>query len=108
MSKVVTPPDVVNEDCVLLIVNAVPNDIDLVAKWLRFSEKNYTIHLYHDGMDSVSWLKEVANTAQIILVNRNSTQDNSIKAMYDSIAKIKWIGEEQEFATATDYLVKNG
>lgn len=108
MSKVVTPPDIINKSHVLLVVNADVSDVEMFAQWLRFNSKEYTIHLYHDGMDSIDWLTEVSITAHTILVNRDTTQDASIKAMYDSISKITWVGSTQEFDTATSYLIKNG
>ena len=108
MSKVVTPPDIINESQVLLVVNADMSDVEMFSQWLRFNNNEYTIHLYHDGMDSIDWLSQVSTTACTILVNRDVTQDSTIKAMYDSITKIKWIGSNQEFDTATSYLIKNG
>lgn len=107
MSKVVTPPDIIDESLVILVVNADIEDVGMVAELLRYSHKNYTIHLYHDAMDNIDWLIEVAGTAQTILVHRTNTKDTSVKAMYDSIAKIKWIGEGQAHASATTYLANN-
>lgn len=108
MSKVVTPPDIINESQVLLVVNADMSDVEMFSQWLRFNNNEYTIHLYHDGMDSIDWLSQVSNTAHTILVNRDITQDSTVKAMYDSISKITWIGSNQEFDTATSYLIKHG
>lgn len=108
MSKVVTPPDIINEPFVLLVVNASIDDIEMVAEWLRYCDKNYTIHLYQDVMGDPAWLAEVAKSAETILVHRTNTKDTNIQVMYDDVAKIKWFGDGQIYATATDYLVKNG
>jgi len=108
MSKVVTPPDIINEPQVVLIVDAEVSDVEMVAEWLRYCDKTYTIHLYYDAMGMPDWLTEVANSAQIILVHRTNTKDANVQALYDNISKIKWIGHGQNYATATDYLVNNG
>lgn len=108
MSKVVTPPDVVNEPDVYLILNADISDIEMVVNWLKVKQKNYTIHLYHDGMNDTSWLSSVADAAKCILANRSTSSTESIQALFDNINKIQWFGSGQPFDTATQYLLKNG
>ena len=108
MSKVVTPPDIVIEDTVYLIVNADVSDIEMVANWLRINDKQFTMHLYHDGMDDLNWLRSVCPLAATVLVNRGSTDRSCIDALLDFNEKIKWFGSNQLHTTATDYLVKNG
>lgn len=105
MSRIVTHPDIVNEAKILLLVNAEPDDIKMVTYWLSINREDYTIHLYHDGIDDISWLQSVANIAEKILADRRST---CIESLYDNIAKITWIGKHQNYATALDYLAKHG
>lgn len=108
MSKVVTPPDIVTEDTVYLVVNAHVSDIEMVVNWLRVKDKQFTIHLYHDGMNDVDWLHSVSTSAAVVLANRTDSARESIDALLDHAEKIKWFGSNQTYTTATDYLVKNG
>ena len=108
MSKVVTPPDIINEPDVYLLVNAELNDVEMVVNWLKVNQKNCTIHLYHDGMQDLNWLTEVALTAKTVLVNRKQTSFTCVEALFDNIKKIVWFGQDQTYNTATQYLVKNG
>ena len=108
MSKVVTPPDIVIEDTVYLIVNAEVSDIEMVANWLRIKDQQFTMHLYHDGMADLDWLRSVSKSAATVLVNRHGSERACIDALLDFNEKIKWFGQDQLHTTATDYLVKHG
>lgn len=108
MSKVVTPPDIIPEDTVYLIVNAKPVDVEMVVKWLKITNKQYTIHLYHDGMSDLPWLSDTAKVAQTVLVNRSNTDMDTIAVLLDHVTKLTWIGTNQEYATTMDFLAKNG
>lgn len=107
MSKLVTPPDVVNEDIIYLLVNATVSDIEMVTKFLQISRKEFTIHLYFDGMSDNSWLSSTANISSKLLVNRSNTSSESISTLLDHVTKIIWIGKDQKYDTAMDYLFKN-
>jgi hypothetical protein len=108
MSKVVTPPDIVAEDTVYLVVNAKPIDVEMVVKWLKITNKKYTIHVYHDGMSDLTWLSDTAKIAQTILVNRTNTDMDTVGALLDHVAKLTWTGTNQEHDTVMDFLAKNG
>lgn len=109
MSQIVTPPDVVKEDIVYLIVNAEPWDLEMVVQWLKVNNKEYTIHLYHDGMSEPDWLNRVGSESELVLVQRSKdTAPETMDALLDHVNKIKWFGEEQEYPSAVEYLVKNG
>ena len=107
MSKIITPPD---HDLVgvYLLVNAAVDDVELVVKWLQTQDKDYIIHLYHDGMDDPSWLTRVAKTVTHCLMSRTRSNTNSLTPMLDHISKIVWYGPDQEYATPLEYLVKHG
>lgn len=107
MSKLVTPPDIVNEDIVYLLVNATIPDIEMVSKFLQINRKEFTIHLYFDGMSDNAWLNATANISGKLLVNRSNTNAESISTLLDHVTKIVWIGKDQTYDTAMDYLFKN-
>lgn len=108
MSQVVTPPDIVNEHTVFLIVNAPTWDVEMVVRWLKMSNKEYTIHLYHDGMDDLTWLRSAGEQSQTILIDRKNSDLKSVDALLDYVGKIKWFGEDQPSPSAVEYLVNNG
>ena len=109
MSQIVTPPDLLKEDIVYLVVNAEPWDVEMVAYWLKVTEKDYTIHLYHDSMGDPNWLTQAGSLSELILVQRTKeNQSESIAALLDQVGKIKWFGEDQDYRSAVEYLAKNG
>ena len=108
MSKIVTPPNVINEDIVYLLVNPPIEDIEMVTKYLQITNKEFTIHLYYDGMSDASWLNETANVSSKVLVNRVNTQMESITVLLDHVNKIVWVGKDQKYNTTMDYLYTNG
>lgn len=107
MSKVVTPPDIAREGRVYLILNAEVSDIEMVVNWLRINGKEYTIHLYQDGMNDTAWLGSVAAAADQVLVNRTQSSVESIQALFDNVGKIRWFGSGQSYDTAIQYLLQN-
>lgn len=113
MSQIVTPPDIRDEHTVYLIVNANPWDVEMVIRWLKVNTKQYTIHLYHGGMEDTNWLNKAAMISTLILVNKKDTIGSNDKTkildtILDFNKNIRWFGEEQEFSSAAEYLVKNG
>jgi hypothetical protein len=107
MSKLVTPPDVINEDIVYLLVNPTIVDIEMVTKYLQINNKDFTIHLYFDGMNDHAWLNTTANISSSVLVNRANTSIESITTLLDSVNKLIWIGKDQKYDSAMEYLYKN-
>ena len=108
MSKIITPPDQSNEPNSYLIINATVTDIEMVVRWLRVCGKDYTIHLYHDGMHHTQWLSDVAFNCKHIIINRDVTNPEGLIPLYDALGKITWIGQAEEYASAMDYFSKNG
>ena len=107
MSKVVTPPDIIAEDLTYLIVNATVDDLKMLSYWLHSEEKDYTIHLYHDGMEDHEWLNSVAKLSKHILVNKTISTANTISPIFDYVSKIVWFGENETHARAINYFLDN-
>lgn len=107
MSKIITPPDIINEDIVYLLVNSTITDLEMVTKFLQISNKEFTIHLYHDGMLDTNWANSVANVSNAVLINRADTSSDTVTTLLDHVSKIVWIGKNQKYDTAMDYLYKN-
>jgi len=107
MSTVITPPDKSNTPNAYLIFNATTIDIDMVMRWLRICDKEYTIYLYHDGMQDNKWASEVALECSHIIINRDNTEPVGLIPLYDVLGKITWVGKDQPYATAMEYFSKN-
>lgn len=108
MSQIVTPPDIVVEHTVYLLVNTPVWDVEMVVQWLKMTEKKYTMHVYLDGMEDLDWLKQASKAAQTILVTRKDTSAPSLDVLLDRVDAIKWCGEDQTYISTVDYLIKNG
>jgi len=107
MSKLVTPPDIINEDTVYTFVNGSITDIEMVTKFLQISNKEFTIHLYYDSMLDLNWLNSTCSVSQKILINRSNTSSDTITSILDYVDKIVWVGKNQKFNTTMDYLYRN-
>lgn len=108
MSKVVTPPDIVREKPVYLIVNAPIADVEMISRWLQITKKDYTIHLYHDGMQDTKWLGQVGSECDGILVSKTNSNSDTIQPIFSHVAKIIWFGKDESYRTALDYFVEHG
>lgn len=104
MSQIVTPPDIVIEHKVYLIVNSTFWDFEMMVYWLKLSQTKYSIHIYNDNMSNTDWLNSVAKQAELILVDKTKSNEQTIRAISNYRTKIVWFGEEQKFVTATAYL----
>lgn len=108
MSQIVTPPDIIDQYTVYLIVNAHQWDIEIMVKWLQLSREKYTVHLYNDQMNKLDWLHQVSKISKTIIVDRHETDLSTIEKLLDQIDKIKWFGKDQTYTSATSYLIKHG
>jgi hypothetical protein len=79
----------------------------MVTRFLQISNKEFTIHLYYDGMADVDWLNAAANLSRTLLINRKDTSTETITSLLDYVNKIVWVGKDQKYNTAMDYLYKN-
>lgn len=106
MSQLVTPPDILTEYTVYLVVNSQPWDIEMIMRWLKFSEKKYTIHVYHDAMEDLEWLHRAGKESELIFVNRQ--QPPNMEPLLDYTAKVVWFGGGQAYPSAVESMIKNG
>lgn len=105
-SLIVTPPTKVNEPGTYLLINAAPDDLEMVLRWLQINGNDLIINLYYDHMIDYNWLREVSGIAEHILVESNLT-DVATKEQLPT-SKITWIGQDQEYSKAIDYFTNNG
>jgi len=89
------------------VVNAPIADIQMLSRWLQIEEKDYTIHLYHDGMQESNWLKSVANQVDFILVHRPNSSGKSLEPLFDHVSKIIWFGDQEQYNKLIDYFLKD-
>ena len=105
-SLIVTPPTTVKDPGTYLLVNAAPDDLEMVLRWLQINGTDLIIHLYYDHMSDLEWLCEVAGLAGKVLVEQSCTDALTLSHLDNS--KITWIGQDQEYTKAIDYFTNNG
>lgn len=108
MSTVITPPDLIDGSGAYLVINATTADVEMMISWLKIKERDRIIYLYKNTMCDHAWLKAVANRVEKIIIERHSTDSETLRPLYDNLSKIVWMGEGQQYLTATEYLIKNG
>jgi hypothetical protein len=104
-SLIVTPPEKIKEPGSYLVVNAAPDDLEMVLRWLQINGVDLIINLYYEHMNNLEWLGEVADMAEHILVE-SSTNPATLVQLPEN--KITRIGQDQEYSKAIDYFINNG
>lgn len=105
-SQIVTPPDIIAELPVYLLINAPMSDVDLLIRWLQTVEIDYTIHLYNEDMADEQWLAEVASHVKHILISSNTP--DSVGTIIANLGKVVWFGSGQLYRSPLEYFIKNG
>jgi len=74
-SRFITYPDLVDKqnNYVILLVDALVEDIENAGLFCKTSVKDYDIYLYREDMNEPNWLESVANLADTILINHASS-----------------------------------
>lgn len=106
-SLIVTPPQKLNDPGSYLLINAEPDDLEMVLRWLQINGNDLIINLYFDAMNNYNWLAEVANLAEYIVVNQ-LTDTATLGQLEANKSKFTWIGQDQEYKKAIEYFTKNG
>jgi len=107
-SNIVTPPDIVLEENSFLIINATTDEVDLLVRWIKTSIEDYSVHLYHEGMDDTEWLAKVSKGVNHVLVSRDRTPAEMLTPILDYVAKITWFGKNQVYSEPLEYFLKHG
>jgi hypothetical protein len=101
----VTPPEKINEPGSYLVINAAPDDLEMVLRWLQINGNDLIINLYYEHMNDHAWLSEIAESAEHILVELRTDPATVVQLPEE---KITWIGQDQEYSKAIDYFTNNG
>jgi hypothetical protein len=108
MSKVVTPPDIVDNKPTFLIVNIGLDDFEMAIQWVKLSKRIYTLHVYQDRMNNITWLNTAAKVSGVVLANQDGSNFQTIEALTNLSKKITWVGKDQPYNTVIEYFIKNG
>jgi hypothetical protein len=101
----VTPPETVKEPGSYLIINAAPDDLEMVLRWLQINGNDLIINLYYEHMSNYEWLREVVEISEHILVESSTSIDTVVQLDQN---KLTWIGQGHEYSKAIDYFTNNG
>jgi len=106
-NQVITPPDLgtLNGGC--LIVNATQIEIELLARWMPISVQDYTVYLYHEDMQEVTWLSRVADQVDTILISSRTTDLAPLHSILDQYNKINWFGDDLKYSSPLAYFIKH-
>lgn len=108
-SKLITPPDVINDQESMLIINAHDRDIELLVLWLQHVRANVNIYLYHSLMPEHEWSVTRMITSKLILVNNqyseNLTQQQS--HILNSKKNVYYYGQTCYYQDLLSYFTEN-
>lgn len=107
MSQIITPPDIVNAENSVLLVNVTKNDLEMIIHWLRLAERNITMYIYKSGSADDNWLAKVSESCDKILIERSKTESTDVIKLINKPNKIIWFGDDQEYCMAIEYFIKN-
>ena len=105
-SNFITPPDFVDDALpTITVVDATPDDIQLLGKMAQEHHECFNIYLYHQGMENREWLNEAIGKSDAVIVNTNDF-DNEDLCVKDNVfyygPKV-YVTEAHKVHTAFDY-----
>jgi hypothetical protein len=106
-NQVITPPDLSPLGGGCLIVNASQLEIELLARWMPISVQDYTVYLYHEGMQETAWLSRVADQVNTILISGLTTNLAPLYSVMDQYNKINWFGDNLKYQSPVAYFIKH-
>lgn len=106
-NQVITPPDLGPTSGGCLIVNATQIEIELLARWMPISVQDYTVYLYHEGMQATAWLSQVADQVDTILISSRTTDLAPLHSVLDQYNKINWFGDDLKYLSPLAYFIKH-
>jgi hypothetical protein len=69
-SNFITPPDFVDEDYeTITVINALSDEIVLLANFCKNANKSYNVYLYNSEMKNEKWLSEAILKSKHIILN---------------------------------------
>lgn len=80
LSKLVTPPDVVKGRAYsVVVVDPTLEEVDDLALFLQYSDRQFNVYLYRAEMNDEEWLNKVVEKSNTVIVNTVNTVCSEIK-----------------------------
>lgn len=80
LSKLVTPPDVVKGRAYsVVVIDPTLEEVDDLALFLQYSERQFNVYLYRAEMNDEEWLNKVVEKSNTVIVNTVNTVCSEIK-----------------------------
>lgn len=94
-SNFITPPDVVNESKInILVIDATPEDIGMLANFCQTADTFYNVYLYSKDMENLDWLALAGDRAHAIIVNSTKNEFSPIKEKLLDLTNCWYYGSE--------------
>lgn len=72
-SNFITPPDFVTDQFhTVTVVNATPDEVELLGRMCKGSDDQFNIYLYKSEMNDVLWLNRAVEISDAVIVNTES------------------------------------
>ena len=72
-SNFITPPDFVDEKLPnITVINATPDEVELLARMCEHSDEYYNIYLYRTEMCNDEWLHQAVDRSDAVIINTDS------------------------------------
>lgn len=108
-SKLITPPNVLDDQDSILIVNAYDRDIELLVLWLQHVRANLNIYLYHSLMPEYEWsIDRIVNSSRVLVNNQyseNLTQQQLLSL--ESRTNVYYYGNKCQYQDLLSYFTEN-
>jgi len=108
-SRLITPPDLISGPNSVLIINAIDDEIENLVAWLKTSNVEYDIHLYHCEMnDHDDWIIDYSQQAPVIIISVKYQQfvpDPVKVTLQQRHEHVKLYGPDTEFNQPVDVLM---
>jgi len=108
-SKLITPPNVLDDQDSILIVNAYDRDIELLVLWLQHVRANLNIYLYHSLMSDHEWsIDRITHSLRVLVnsqYNENLTQQQ-LRSL-ESRTNVYYYGKTCQYQDLLSYFTEN-
>ena len=72
-SNFITPPDFVDEKLhTVTVVDATPEEIEILGRMCQGSDEMFNIYLYRSEMNNTNWLEQAVERSDAVVVNTNT------------------------------------
>ena len=96
-SNFITPPDFVDDPMhTITIIDALPEEIELVGKLCQVGQETYNIYLYRTDMNQPDWLKQAIDLSDAVIVHTVNEESST----WCKLDKVYYYGDKNYISPA--------